>query len=116
MRTGLLKYEWLEDNTTIDYTQKVIEMTEDKYDGFLYFLDMLGLTPSMSLVDISSDIFDYNDFYLKVNNNDGTTRWYCYNVAGELTRFVDGRGNWYDSYEINPSMVTNIPELKYTLR
>jgi hypothetical protein len=116
MRTGLLKYEWLEDNTTIDYTKKVIEMSEDKYDGFIYFLETLGLTPRMSLVDIVHDIFDYNDFFLKINNNDGTTAWYCYNVAGELTRFVDGRGNYYDSYELNPSLITNISELKNTLR
>jgi hypothetical protein len=116
MRTGLLKYEWLEENTSINYNQKVIEMTEDKFDGFIYFLDNLELTPKMSLVDIAHEIFDYNDFYVKVVEDTGNVRWYAYNVAGEITRFVDGQGNWFDSYEMNVDLVTNISELKNTLR
>jgi hypothetical protein len=112
MRTELLKYEWIEDNCIIDYNYKIIEMSELQYEEFINYLNTAHLTPKMALVDISYDLFDYNSFFVKVNENDGATRYYNYNVCGELTRFVDGKGNWFDRYEINPELMSNITELK----
>jgi hypothetical protein len=112
MKTGLIKYEWLEDNTIIDYNRKTIIMTEDKFDGFIYFLEELDITPKMSLVDIANDIFDYNDYFIKVIEDDDRNRYYHYNVCGELVRYVAPNGDYYDRYEINPELMTNITELK----
>jgi len=112
MRTGLLKYEWLEDNTIIDYNRKTITINDNQFPIFCQFLEELDMTPSMSLTDIAHEIFDYSDFYVKVVEDDDSTRWYAYNVCGELTRYVDGQGNWYDRFEMNPNLVTNIENLK----
>lgn len=112
METKTLKYEWLSDNAVINYNRKIIEITDNQFAGFCNLLEELNITPRMSLTDIAYDIFDYSDYYVKVVECDDTIRWYAYNVCGELTRFVDGRGNWYDSYEMNKELVTNISNLK----
>lgn len=111
MRTGFIKYEWLEDNTIIDYHKKVIEMNDNQFADFCQFLEQLDMTPRMSLTDIAHEIFDYNSYYIKVNEENGA-RYYNYNVCGELVRYVAPNGDYYDRYELNPDLITNMPELQ----
>jgi hypothetical protein len=112
MKTGLLKYGWLEDNTIIDYNQKTITITDNQFTDFCQFLEELDITPRMSLIDIAIDVFDNNDYYLKVIEDDSRTRYYHYNVCGELVRYVAPNGDYYDRYEINPELMTNMKELQ----
>jgi hypothetical protein len=106
----------IEDNFTINYDQKVIELTEYDYVEFHNIIHNYGLTPQMMLTDIAYDIFNFSPFYIKVNEINGKSRYYNFNTDGQLLRYVAPNGDYYDSYELNPSLITNISELKNTLR